>query len=117
MEILNQDSKKILWYANQIYGPNITNYNKDKTIMFIHTPWDSFKIFLKDKERFGYYTIYHKNKCTNGWHKQRTCNKLLFAIYVCIVHGFNKECDIKSHQEDYQRFIQDAKKYYKEKGE
>ena len=52
--------RRLLKYGEMVYGgPMLMAFSSDQTIMFIITPWDKFKIYLKDKERFGYCTIAH----------------------------------------------------------
>ena len=69
-----------------------------------------FKIYLQDKERFGKYTVSHKNKkeANGNWHVQIKCNSFDYAIYTCLVHGFNKSYNLWSNTEDYYRFRKDA---------
>ena len=106
--------KHIIWYAEQIYDTKISiAYSKDKTIMFIKTPKNRFKIYLLDFERFGYYTVMHENRYSDkGWHKQLRARSLNYAIYMCCVHDFNKENGIWSYNFDYKRFMDDAYKAY-----
>lgn len=114
--------KELVWYASQIYGKVIIKYSPNKEIMFISTPWDNFKIFLKDKERFGEYTIFHQNKhkqkdeAEYAWHKQRTCFTLDFVVFICAVHGFQKEFDLRFDHVDFKRFKQDTIRAYNYKG-
>ena len=108
-------SKILIWYAEQLYDMKVTiSYSKDNNIMFLHTHFDDFKIYLKDKERFDKYTVSHKNKveAKGNWHVQMTCKNLDYAIYMCLVHGFNKIYNLWSTNEDYYRFCNDAIKAY-----
>lgn len=113
---------ELVWYASEIYGKVNIKYSSNREIMFISTPWDNFKIFLKDKERFGEYTVYHQNKhkhCDDinyGWHRQRTCFTLDFAVFVCVVHGFQKEFNLPFDHGDFKRFKKDAERAYNYKG-
>lgn len=110
-----KDYEKIAWYAGILYGPVSIEYSTDKDIMFIRTPWDYFKIYLMDKERFGYYTVMHENKeySKGGWHRQKRCRHLHFAVFLCVIHGFYKENEIPSDGEDFKYFIQDAARAWK----
>ena len=107
--------KKLIWYAEKIYDITVKlSFSKDNSIMFIHTPFDDFKIYLKDKERFNNYTVSHKNKKENcgNWHTQFRCRDLDYGIYMCLVHGFNKYHNIWSYDSDYIRFRIDTVKAY-----
>lgn len=106
--------KRIIWYAEQIYDTKISiTYSKDKTVMFIKTPENYFKIYLLDFERFGYYSVMHENHYgEKGWHRQLRARSLNYAIYMCCVHDFNKENSIWSYNFDYKRFMDDAYKAY-----
>ena len=105
--------KRIAWYAGEIYGEVKLAYSPNKDILFIKTPWDYFKIYLNDKSRFGYYTVMHQNKHDDGWHKQKKCDKLNFAVFLCVVHGFYKEHNITTKFGDFERFIEDTEKAWK----
>ncbi len=108
--------KQIAWYADKLYGKTELAYSPSKDILFIRTPWDYFKIFLKDKSRFGEYTVMHQNKVidhdtqTYGWHTQKKCVSLDFAVYMCVTHGFYKEYDIHPDTGEYYKFMNDAKR-------
>jgi len=107
------DYEELIWYAEQLYDMKVkVSYSADKSIMFIKTPFDYFKIFLKDYSRFGYYTISHQNKKENKawWHRQATARTLRFAVFICLVHGFNKIYNIWYTQEDFERFTYDARR-------
>ena len=103
----------LIQYAEQLYNmPVKVSYSEDKNILFLHTFFDDFKIYLQDKERFDKYTVSHKNKkeANGNWHVQIKCNSFDYAIYTCLVHGFNKAYSLWSNTEDYYRFRKDALK-------
>ena len=76
--------RRLLKYGEMVYGSPMTmTFSPDKTIMFISTPWDNFKIYLKDKERFGFYTLAHQNK-------QNLIKKLVLIITLMIITDLNK---------------------------
>ncbi len=104
--------QELINYASYLYDMPITISFAKKDILFLHTPFDDFKIYLKDKERFNYFTIAHKNHYENkgAWHTQMKCKKLDYAIYMCLVHGFNKIYNLWSEDEDYERFLIDARR-------
>ena len=106
--------EELIYYAEELYNMKINiSYSTDYSILFLHTMFDDFKIYLNDKERFGKYTVSHKNKYKeNTWHTQFKCEDFEYAIYMCLVHGFNKAYGIWSEQEDYERFLIDAKRAY-----
>ncbi len=107
--------KQIAWYAGEIYGEVKLTYSPNKDILFIKTPWDYFKIYLNDKLRFGYYTIMHQNRYNENWHKQKKCNSLNFAVYMCAIHGFYKENNLYSEFGEFDKFTNDAIKAWKYK--
>ena len=105
----------LIQYAEQLYDMHVkVSYSEDKSILFLHTFFDDFKIYLNDKERFDYYTIAHKNRKENQghWHTQMKCNSFDYAIYICLTHGFNKSHNLWSNTEDYHRFCKDAMRAY-----
>ena len=105
--------KELINYASYLYDIKVSISYLQNNILFLHTPFDDFKIYLQDKKRFGYFTIAHKNHKQDKkyWHTQLKCNTLDYAIYICLVHGFNKIYNLWSSQEDYERFLADAKRY------
>ena len=90
----------------------------DYVAMDIKNEKDNFKVNLTDKQRFGEYTLFHKNHYydLNNYHTQGKYKDLHFLIFVAATHSINKEVGIKSTAEDWFAFKKDALKYYFERG-
>jgi len=83
---------------------------QDKVI-FLYIEKDVFYFNLTDKERFGVFTIFHKNKFGNpGYHVQCSARTILYAFFICFTHNFNVENNIKNTTEDFVRFKTDCLK-------
>lgn len=97
-------------YATSIYG---AHFIQKEDLLFIKTDKDFFKVNLKDKERFGNYTLFHKNKIQeNGYHMQGKFKDLHYLIFIAASHDVYKEADINFEKEDWFSFRKDALKYY-----
>lgn len=85
-------------------------------VLEIQNGHDMFHISLADKERFGKFSLYHRNygKFLNGsygWHLQCKCWTLSYAIVQAYGHSFHKDNDLWLNKEDYDRLMADWRKY------
>ena len=104
----------IIQHCLRTYGGTIA---KRSNTLDIKIGSDRFHVNVTDGNRFGKFTLYHRNRqrALDGkyhYHKQGNYGSLAYAIYVAFTHEFTKVLDIGTSQEDYRRFKQDALKYY-----
>lgn len=110
---MTQYEKDFLQYCIIYFGGRAIVEN-DFVFLFIGK--DQFRIHLKDRERFGVYSVYHLNSAKrldgkNTYHIQTKAKNLDFAYFVAFCHEFNKSIGIKYELEDFFRFKKDSKKY------
>lgn len=112
-----ENEKRVLQYLADVYS---VRYKIDGVWLLL---WDSsntdlFKVNLTDKSRFGFYTLWHRNRQNNlqgkkDYHKQLTAVDLRFVMFIAGTHLFNKSLNLNYQKEDFRAFVQDADKYYK----
>ena len=103
----------IIRHLRNTYGGTITC--KDK-YMYIEIDGDKFRVDLTDKQRFGYYTFFHRDsgRRLDGkyyYHTQLKDKCLAHGLFLVWCHKFNKKLDIWPTPEDWTKFVNDAYKY------
>ena len=102
----------IIRHLRNIYGGTISYKGN---CLYVEVNGDRFYVNLTNKKQFGYYIFFLQNNdcCLNeNW----SCIQLKDR---CLAHGlflmwcrkFNKDNNIQSTHEDWQRFMNDAYKY------
>lgn len=103
----------IIRHLRNTYG-GILSYKDD--CLFVEVNGDKFRVNLTDKQRFGYYTFFHRDsgRRLDGkyyYHTQLKDKCLAHGLFLVWCHKFNKELDIWSTHEDWTKFVNDAYKY------
>lgn len=103
----------IIRHLRNIYG-GIISYKDD--CLYVEVNGDKFRVNLTDKQRFGYYTFFHRDsgRRLDGkyyYHTQLKDKCLAHGLFLVWCHKFNKELDIWSTHEDWTKFVNDAYKY------
>lgn len=103
----------IIRHLRDTYGGTVTY--KDECL-YIEVNGDKFRVNLTDKERFGYYTFFHRNSGRNldgkyYYHTQLKDKDLAHGLFLIWCHKFNKDLNIWSTHEDWTRFVNDAYRY------
>lgn len=103
----------IIRYLRNTYG-GIISYKDD--CLYVEVNGDKFRVNLTDKQRFGYYTFFHRDsgRRLDGkyyYHTQLKDKCLAHGLFLVWCHKFNKELDIWSTHEDWAKFVNDAYKY------
>jgi hypothetical protein len=89
--------------------------------LYVEVDGDKFRVNLTDKQRFGYYTFFHRDsghRLDGKWyyHTQLKDKCLAHGLFLIWCHKMNKENNIWSTAEDWKRFVNDAYKYATESG-
>lgn len=94
-------------YMSEIYD---SKYFVRNDVLFIDTPKSMFKINLKDGERFGFYTLFHKNsKSQDSFHHTQTKRVMLTrVIFEAFSHDFYKYNNLFFEYNDYERVMKDV---------
>lgn len=107
---------EFLNFVESIYGGIhvIETSTMGHSILIIENGRDKFKVNLSDKDRFGKYTLYHRDygkKLDGRWcyHPQIRSRNLSYIIWISYTHDFNKSIGIFDNRENYERFFQDWK--------
>ena len=103
----------IIRHLRNTYG-GIISYKDD--CLYVEVNGDKFRVNLTDKQRFGYYTFFHRDsgRRLDGKHYYHTQLKdrcLAHGLFLVWCHKFNKELNIWSTHEDWTKFVNDAYKY------
>ena len=103
----------IIRHLRDTYGGTVTY--KDKCL-YVEVNGDKFRVNLTDKERFGYYTFFHRDsgRHLDGkyyYHTQLKDKDLAHGLFLVWCHKFNKDLGIWSTPEDWSCFVNDAYKY------
>lgn len=103
----------IIRHLRDTYGGTVTC--KDKCL-YVEVNGDKFRVNLTDKERFGYYTFFHRNSGRNldgkyYYHTQLKDKCLAHGLFLIWCHKFNKKVGIWSTHEDWIQFVNDAYRY------
>lgn len=103
----------IIRYLRATYGGILTY--KDNCL-YVEVDGDKFRVNLTDKQRFGYYTFFHRDsgRRIDGkyyYHTQLKDKELAHGLFLIWCHKFNKDLGIWSTEEDWFRFINDAYQY------
>lgn len=103
----------IIRHLRNTYG-GIISYKDD--CLYVEVNGDKFRVNLTDKQRFGYYTFFHRDsgRRLDGkyyYHTQLKDRCLAHGLFLVWCHKFNKELDIWSTHEDWTKFVNDAYKY------
>ena len=103
----------IIRHLRNIYGGTVTC--KDKC-MYVEVDGDKFRVNLSDKQRFGYYTFFHRDsgRRLDGkyyYHTQLKDKCLAHGLFLVWCHKFNKELNVWPTHEDWTKFVNDAYKY------
>ena len=103
----------VIRYLRATYGGTIS-YKDD--CFYVKINGDKFRVNLTDKERFGYYTFFHRDsgrRLDGKWyyHTQLKDKCLAHGLFLIWCHKFNKDLGIWSNQDDWQKFVNDAYKY------
>jgi len=109
---LNKKEKIAIDFLMFLYGGS---YKISGNLLFINIDKDNFRINLTDNDRFNYFEIYHKSnsKRLDGsslYHMQCKAYTLIYALWICFTHGFNKEIKIFNSKSDFDRFKKDCEK-------
>lgn len=105
----------IIHHLRNTYGGTVTY--KDNC-MYIEVDGDKFRVNLTDKQRFGYYTFFHRDsgRRLDGkyyYHTQLKDKDLAHGLFLVWCHNLNKSIGYFSTHEDWCRFVNDAYKYAK----
>lgn len=103
----------IIRHLRAVYGGSIS-YKEN--CFYVEVNGDKFRVNLTDKERFGYYTFFHRDsgRHLDGkyyYHTQLKDKCLAHGLFLIWCHKFNKDLGIWSTEEDWHRFVNDAYKY------
>lgn len=103
----------IIRHLRNTYG-GIISYKDD--CLYVEVNDDKFRVNLTDKQRFGYYTFFHRDsgRRLDGkyyYHTQLKDKCLAHGLFLVWCHKFNKELNIWSTHEDWAKFVNDAYKY------
>ena len=103
----------IIRHLRATYG-GVVSY-KDNCL-YVEVNGDKFRVNLTDKQRFGYYTFFHRDsgrRLDGKWyyHSQLKDKDLAHGLFLVWCHKFNKELGIWSTHEDWLKFVNDAYKY------
>ena len=103
----------IIRHLRNTYG-GIISYKDD--CLYVEVNGDKFRVNLTDKQRFGYYTFFHRDSSRRldgkyYYHTQLKDKCLAHGLFLVWCHKFNKELDIWSTHEDWTKFVNDAYKY------
>ena len=103
----------IIRHLRNTYG-GIISYKDD--CLYVEVNGDKFRVNLTDKQRFGYYTFFHRDsgRRLDGkyyYHTQLKDKCLAHGLFLVWCHKFNKELDIWSTHEDWTKFVNDAYNY------
>ena len=90
--------QEIEWFANHKYGECVYLIPSDDELLIL-TMKSKWRIILKDRKRFGTYTLFHLNHATDRQYYHKQCNSvnLEWLVYYAIRH----DLDIPA---DYQEF-------------
>ena len=103
----------IIRHLRNTYG-GIISYKDD--CLYVEVNGDKFRVNLTDKQRFGYYTFFHRDsgRRLDGkyyYHTQLKDKCLAHGLFLVWCHKLNKELNIWSTHEDWAKFVNDAYKY------
>ena len=103
----------IIRHLRATYGGILTY--KDNCL-YVEIDGDKFRVNLTDKQRFGYYTFFHRDsgRRLDGkyyYHTQLKDKELAHGLFLVWCHKFNKSLGIWPTEEDWLRFINDAYQY------
>lgn len=103
----------IIQHLRNTYGGSL-KYKDHCLILEIGS--DKFRVNLTDKNRFGYYTFFHRSNARRldgkyDYHVQLKTSNLGKGLFQCWTHELHKESNIWYTEEDWKRFVDDAHKY------
>ena len=103
----------IIRHLRATYG-GVISY-KDNCF-YVEINGDKFRVNLTDKERFGYYTFFHRDSGSRldgkmYYHVQLKDKCLAHGLFLIWCHKFNKDIGIWPTNEDWLKFVNDAYKY------
>lgn len=103
----------VIRHLRNTYGGVLTY--KDNCF-YVEVEGDKFRVNLSDKERFGYYTFFHRDsgRRLDGkyyYHTQLKDKDLAHGLFLVWSHKLNKSNGIWHTYEDWERFVNDAYKY------
>lgn len=78
----------VVWYANHKYGELAYMVETDNAYL-IFTEHSQWCIYKNDKERFGTYTLYHRNYADGapeGFHPQFKIPNCSLLTYIAVMH-------------------------------
>ena len=108
-------------FLEELYGGThyFTKHPMGYDILVIENGYDKFKINLTDKDRFGKFTLFHRNfgaflDGTYAYHKQVEGRDLSYILFCAYQHDFAKKNGISWNKENYQRLMQDWRRYCNE---
>lgn len=103
----------IIRHLRATYG-GILTYKEN--CLYVEVDGDKFRVNLTDKERFGYYTFFHRDSGRRldskyYYHTQLKDKDLAHGLFLIWCHKLNKTTGIWSTHEDWLQFVNDAYKY------
>lgn len=107
------NNQYIINHLQRTYGGVVTRIDD---LLYVEVNGDKFRVNLTDKERFGFYTFFHRDsgrRLDGKWyyHSQLKDKSLAHGLFLIWCHKFNKDLGIWSLEEDWFKFINDAYKY------
>lgn len=113
--------KKNIEYMNKLrsYINYLCNYYDcefciDYNTIYIYGKRSTFKVDMRDMNRYGGYKFMHKNSHHSGWHFQGKFKCLKYGMFYMASHDFNIDYEIpKPCIQDYNRFCEDYSKLRK----
>lgn len=88
-------------------------YKRDGNQLFVYGAQSMFKVNLTDMNRFGVYTLYHKNnhridKAKTTWHPQLKSKDIYKVIFYAFSHDFYKNNNLWANEHDVAWFKKDV---------
>ena len=99
---------EVVWYANHKYG-EMAYMVETKDAYLIFTTESQWRIYKKDKERFGTYCLYHMNHVDGtekGFHVQCKLPNCSCLTYIAVMHDKckRKQLPLKGDMNEYNDF-------------
>ena len=83
-------SSEVVWFMNHKYGEQAYVIETEKQVL-VFTAKSKWIVQKDDKERFGFYTLFHFNATEGkGFHKQMRGNHIDFLIWCAIMHDMDR---------------------------
>lgn len=103
-------------WLESIYGGRhyFTTNSFGHKLLWIENEKDKFFINLTDRDRFGKFTLFHKNKRNEHFHKQYDSYHMDRALIRAYRHSMHKTYGILEQEEDTKRMKKDWLRYLRE---